>query len=175
MKQFPKKPVMLLIAVTLLLTFTVSGTVAFLAANTGELTNTFTPVQVDTKIEEGFKDGTKNSIKVLNKNLDTNIPVYVRVAVFGNWVDENGNIVEPWYGPVSHNDSWEYSGSFYYYKRVLEVGAYTDELLKTPITWDRKPEGAHHLEVSVVHQAIQAEPASAVIDAWGWTPPASSN
>lgn len=171
MKRFPKKPLVLLIGVALLLTFTVSGTVAFLADNTAELTNTFTPVEVDTKIVEEVTAGSKSSIKVENIQADNHIPVYVRVAVVGNWVDASGNIVAPWKLDSYNSTDWtKGSDGFYYYKRVLNVGSRTENLLSTPITDANKPEGAADLIVTVVHQSVQAEPASAVTNAWGWTP-----
>ena len=100
MKRFHKKSLVLLITVALLLTCTVSGTVAFLAVDSGPVTNTFTPVELDTKIIENDDFGstkTKKSIQIQNNG---NIDAYVRVAVYGNWVikDENNKekIVAPW-------------------------------------------------------------------------------
>ena len=179
MKRFPKKPLVLLIGIALLLTFTVSGTVAFLADNTAELTNTFTPVEVDTKIIENVSAGAKSSIKVQNIQADNHIPVYVRVAVVGNWVDENGAIVAPWELSAYNTASWtKRSDGFYYYNSVLPVGDTTAELLASGGIKESdytRPEGADHLVVTVVHQSIQADPASAVTNAWGWTPPASGS
>lgn len=175
MKKFPKKPVVLLIAVTLLLTFTVSGTVAFLADNTGELTNTFTPVALDTKIVENVTAGSKSSIAVENIQADNHIPVYVRVAVVGNWVDVDGKIVAPWTLTSYNTADWVLGpGNFYYYNGVLAVGSTTPNLLSAAIAEENKPSGADRLEVTVVHQSVQAEPADAVTQAWGWTPPAAN-
>lgn len=176
MKRFPKKLAVLLAAVTLLLTFTVSGTVAFLTDNTNSLTNTFTPVELDTVIVETVTQGQKTSIAVENIQADNHIDVYVRVAVFGNWVDETGKIVAPWKLTSYNTANWALGpGSFYYYKGVLKVGDTTPNLLSGAITEAGKPDGAHHLEVTVAHQSVQAEPATVVQSAWGWTPPASSN
>lgn len=176
MKRFPRKLLVLLAAVALLLTITVSSTVAYLAANTDSLTNTFTPVVVDTEINETVEKGSKSSIKVYNNPGDNHIDAYVRVAVYGNWVDENGMIVAPWAGSVSLNTAnWDEFNGFYYYKSVLAVGKETENLLNTPISEGTKPNGADHLVVTVVHQAIQAEPASVVTTAWGWMPPTASN
>ena len=181
MKKFSKKSLMLLIAVTLLLTCTVSGTVAFLTVGSGPVTNTFTPVQVDTKIVENVQEvngiQTKSSIQVLNKNLSTNIPAYVRVAIYGNWVDAAGRIIAPWSGMSSYNtEHWTKVGNYYYYNGELAVGATTENLLAAdaPIREENKPEGVHRLEVTVVHQAIQSQPADAVKNAWGWTPPTTA-
>lgn len=175
MKKFQRKALVLLVCTVLLAFAGVGGTVAFLKADTDDLTNTFTPAQVDTKIEEKFDNGAKSSITVENKNDPKNIPVYVRVAIYANWVDASGSIVAPWEGTVSYKtDKWELgTDGFYYYKSILDVGDSTENLLSAAIKGDNPPAGADHLEVSVVHQAIQAEPASAVTEAWKWTPPAS--
>ena len=177
MKKFNKKSLVLLVCVAMLLTFTVSGTVAFLADGSGPVTNVFTPVEVDTKIEETVTAGSKSSIRVQNNNQDKNIPVYVRVAVSGYWVDTAGNIVAPWNASIKISDTWEQGpGGFYYYKSELAVGALTSNLLAEAISQPtNKPAGADHLVVTVVHQAIQSQPASAATEAWGWTPPVTTN
>ena len=175
MKKFHMKSLLLLTALVMLLTCTVSGTAAFLTVGSGTVTNTFTPIQVDTKIEETFsKDGGKTSIKILNKDDPKNIPVYVRAAIYGYWVKE-GKIVAPWLGSVSATDSWTCVNGYYYYTKVLEVGTTTDELLQSPITAGTPPVEGAHLELTVVHQAIQTTPADALADAgWDWTPTASA-
>lgn len=170
MMKLNKRSLVLLIAVTLLLTFTVSGTVAFLAAGTDPVTNVFTPVEVDTFIDEDVSVGSKSEIKVINKETDKTIPVYVRVAVAGNWVDEAGNIVAPWDDDaITISSAWQKSGEYYYYTYVLPVGATTPNLLATAITDAGMPVGAHHLEVTVVHQSIQATPKDAAKAVWGET------
>jgi len=171
MKKFHKKSLVLLVCVALLLTFTVSGTVAFLADNSGPVTNVFTPVEVDTKIVESVTAGSKSSIQVQNNPGDNHIPVYVRVAVSGYWVDDAGNIVAPWNEPIEIKDTWMLGpGGFYYYKSELAVGVSTDNLLAKAISQPaNKPAGADHLVVTVVHQAVQSQPATAVQNAWGVT------
>lgn len=187
MKKFHKKSLMLLVCVTLLLTFTVSGTVAFLADNSGSVTNTFTPVEVDTKIVEAVTAGSKSSIQVQNNVGDNHIPVYVRVAVSGYWVDASGtNIVEPWDGAIVVNETpnsdandkiangkWGFSGGYYYFTVPVKQGELTTNLLRDPITGTKRENG-DYLVINVVHQAIQSQPASAVTEAWGWTPPATN-
>lgn len=79
-----------IVAVALAAVLTVGGTVAFLVASTGPVTNTFTPANVSTEIEEGFNGTTKSDVRVENKS---DIPVYVRAKVVINWVDADGNVV----------------------------------------------------------------------------------
>ena len=159
MKRFPGKTIVLLAALAVMLVLPLGSAMAYLAVGTGELVNTFTPVQVDTKINETIAVNSKSAIKVENKQdeRNRNIPVYVRVAVVGNWVDANGKIVAPWTAPETPADGWTRgTDTFYYYVSILEVGKETTPLFDAAITEDGKPDGAERLMVTVVHQSIQA-------------------
>lgn len=174
MKKFSKKSLVLLIATALLLTVSVGSTVAYLVAGTGEVTNVFAPGKVNTDIDETFENNIKRSIQIENTG---NIPVYVRVTLVGNWVDENNNIVAPWNDSgVSYNTvDWEKGpGNFYYYKTSVAPNSSTSNLLQTLITDTvGRPTnvGKVKLVVTVLHQSIQADPIDAVKGAWKWTPP----
>ncbi len=157
MKKFRGKSIVLLAALAVMMALPISGTMAYLVVGTGELVNTFTPVQVDTVIKETVVKGSKSEIKVENKKLEKNIPVYVRVAVVGNWVNADGQIVAPWTAPATPTSDWtKASDGFYYYNSVLQVGAETSVLFSDAITEAGKPSGADHLVVTVVHQSIQS-------------------
>lgn len=166
-----KRSIMLVALVVILLTFAVSGTIAWIATKAGPVENVFTPGQVDTAIIETFTDGAvKSDIKVLNKDDPKNVDVYVRVSVSGYYQDANGKIVDEWNPSFTCNAAkgwFKGSDGFYYYKNILKVGDSTPDLLAEgqtifPTTADGKT-----LVVNVVHQSIQAEPTSAVIGAWG--------
>ncbi len=156
-----KKSWILIAAVTLLLTFTVSGTVAWLADSTGELVNTFTPGTVDTEVDEPNKtEQSKPEIYIKNKG---SVDVYVRVAIVANWV-KDGKVVAKWEGPIVYDTAyWTLDGGYYYYNKVLPANAdtarVTDNLLKNPITYDSDaaPVEEAELEVMVIHQSIQAD------------------
>lgn len=167
MKKFNKKTLVLLIAATMLLTISVGSTVAYLVTDTGSIVNTFTPGVLDTEIIEDFSNNTKSNIKI--QNIQT-VDAYVRVAVVGNWCDENGNIVEPWSVPsdMSLGENWEKNGAYYYYKPVLKAGETTATPLFTKaISGTDTSRPGLHLVVTVVHQSIQSEPKEAR-DAAGW-------
>lgn len=180
MKRFHKKSLVLLIAIALLLTCTVSGTVAFLAVGSGPVTNTFTPVELDTKIIENDdfdSTKTKKSIQIQNNG---NIDAYVRVAVYGNWV-KDGKIVAPWKDTITPGTYWtaKQADGYYYYTEKVEPyktdADLTKSLLGAPISEGTPPVEGAHLEITVVHQAIQTEPAKALEAAhWAWTPPAAA-
>lgn len=174
-----KKTILLAVTIALVLAASVGGTIAWITTSTPGIENVFKPVEVNTwLVEEGWvnEGSSKGSIQVQNDSDPTKyIPVYVRVAVSGNWVvtDENGQkeIVAPWTGmPNTINSDWFKQGDFYYYKKVLPVDGITSNLLDTnhPIQ-PEKPETVPadaHLEVDVLHQSIQANPTTVVEDLW---------
>ena len=168
-----KKSWILIAAVALLLTFVVSGTIAYLAASTGELVNTFTPGKNDTEIDEpGWEEGdktTKSNVKITNAA--DGIKVYVRAKVVANWCDKDGNIVAPWKDNITYGSDWvKGSDGYWYYKNPVEPGKSTTNLFDfyTYKSTDVPVEGAH-LEMTVLHQSVQAEPTSAVFEFWGVT------
>lgn len=157
------KTLLVVILAAVLLTFSVSGTIAWLSVKTEKVENTFTPAKVDTKIEETFDKNVKSAIEV--KNVGT-IPVYVRVSVSGYWCDSTGNIIEPWDESFAVGSDWlKGSDGYYYYKTPLAAGSTTLDLLDSNIEPEPRSDGAH-LEVTVIHQSIQAEPTSVVADEW---------
>lgn len=169
MKKLNKKPLILLICAALLLTFTVSGTVAYLVDASGSVENQFKPATVDTEITEEVESGTKRVIKITNTQ--DSIDVYVRVAIIGNWVITENNVdtvVGAW-SPVEdqyNSTDWFTDGSYFYYEYVVAPGGSTSDLLATDINAETRADGAH-LEITVVHQSIQAQPKDAVSTAWG--------
>lgn len=176
-----KKSLVLLVCVALLLTFAVSGTVAFLADNSGPVVNEFTPTEVDTEIEEpGFEEtNVKSTIQIRNVAGDNHIPVYVRVAVVGNWYNAEGQIVGLWEDSVTvketadtvdnngiANGKWFAADGYYYFSVPVQPGETTTNLLGTPIS-ETKKENGDYLVITVVHQSIQSQPTSVVATEWG--------
>ncbi len=183
MMKITKKSLLLLIATALLLTVTVSGTVAYLMAGTDPVVNNFTPGVMDTKIEEVVSTGAKDSI-VIELHNDSNMDAYVRVALIGNWIDAQGNVIAPWNpqemasGFVLNDAAWVRGpGGYYYHKTRIKPGQPTANLLKQRlvITQGDMQSGAKELVLAVVHQSIQADGVTAngtpaVVDAWDWWP-----
>ena len=163
MKKFNKKSLALLISITLLLTFTVSGTVAFLVDGSGSVVNTFTPGTVDTTIDEITEGNVKQAIEI--KNVGT-VDVYVRVALIANYLDSNGNIVNP--ATISDFQppaSWIQIGDYYYYTKLLKPNETTDDLLTNSITLGEDAYG-NDMQIVVIHQSIQAQPDTTVESVW---------
>lgn len=164
MKKFNKKSLALLIVAALLLTITVSGTVAYLVDSTERLVNTFEPTSVTTTTEESFDKQTKSSVVIHNTS---DIPVYIRVAVVGSWM-KNGQVVNDWKPTFTVGSKWIEKDGYYYYTEPVPATGKTNNLLGSSIEAITK-DGAV-LTVQVISQAIQAEPTSAVKDAWGFVP-----
>ncbi|MBR5560613.1 MAG: hypothetical protein IKU73_04290 [Clostridia bacterium] len=165
MKKMTIKTILTLSALALLLTFTVSGTLAYIATQTGEVENVFEPVEVDTEIDETFRNDVKSVVKVKNVG---DIPVFVRVAVIGNWCNDANEVVEPWNPSFTPGSGWSKRGEYYYYNSAVQPGDATGDLLGSDITTSAN--NGLHLEVVVMQQAIQAEPTSAVEGVWGFVP-----
>ena len=156
-----RKSLILIAMVVLLLTFTVSGTIAWLAASTDSVENVFTPGKIETDIVENFSTTAKTSIVVKNDAEPTStVSVFVRVAVNGYYVkdaDGKQEIVEPWDGKITIGTDWfEGSDGFYYYKKAIAPGASTSDLLGSDITLTKGDDGKY-LVVNVLHQSIQAD------------------
>lgn len=163
------------LALALVLTLSVGGTIAYLITGTDPVENTFTPAEVSIVIHENGTDGKgefdhKEKTNVYVENT-SQADVYIRAAIVINWQDDKGNVVAE---PVSENDytmklgtGWtknELDG--YYYCTTANQ---TERNKTSQLIVSCAPNGTpkYHLSVSVLAQAIQAEPDAAVKDAWG--------
>lgn len=167
MKLMNKKSI-LLIALAALILVSVGGTLAYLIDDTTPVVNTFEPVTTGTIIDEpDWNNQTKKTVVVKN---DGDIPMYVRVAVVGNWKNSAGEIIKPWDGSITlntvantvaddgiSNGAWQDGGDGYYYFSVpVQPGEKTTNLLAEEITAVPTAEG-DYLVIDIVHQAIQSE------------------
>lgn len=167
MKKNLKKSFLLLIAIAALLIMTVGGTVAYLVTSAGPVENKFEPVEVTTEIVEGFDGKVKQNVAIKNTG---DIPVYVRAKVVANWCDKNGNIVAPWTDDISYNttDWTEGSDGYWYHKGAVAAGSWTENLFGSySYKSSDIPVGADRLEMTIVHQSVQAKPDDAVTELWG--------
>ena len=153
----------LIIALALILVLAVGGTVAYIFTQTDPVINTFTPTEAKITVNEETNNNQKTSITV--KNISTGVPVYIRVALVANMIDEAGNVTGAASVPTfTRGDNWiEGSDGYYYYTEPVPVGGFTDNLLGTEMTL------ANNMQVVVLAVAIQAEPTTAVTQAWGVT------
>lgn len=166
-----KKPLAALVALVLIIGAVVGGTLAYLAARTDAIVNTFNPAKVDITVEEDFNGSTKKDVKIKN-NDDTE--VYIRATYVVTWKDAAENVYPEQPQPgvdytISLNpeqDWFNYNG-YYYYTEPVAPRASTGVLIDlcTPVA-GRAPEG-YTLSVNVLASAIQSVPAEAVGQAWG--------
>ena len=149
-----RKSSLLLIAVAALLVAAVGSTVAYLVTDTKPVVNTFTPATVHTEVTDEVNGNTKSNVQIKN---NSNIPVYMRVAVVANWCNADGEVVAPWddYSGLSIGSNWNRgSDGYYYYNGTVAAGA--PVTLFNSYTATGGPEGAH-LEMDIISQVIQAE------------------
>ena len=153
----------LIIALALILVLAVGGTVAYIFTQTDPVINTFTPTEAKITVDEQTNDNQKTSITVVNKS--TGVPVYIRVALVANMIDEAGNVTGAASVPTfTRGDDWlEGSDGYYYYTKAVPVGEFTGNLLQSSMTL------SENMQVVVLADAIQAEPTTAVTQAWGVT------
>lgn len=173
-----KKKTAILVALALLLTTAVAGTVAFLVTSTEPVVNTFTPGGVTTKVLEELDGTTKRNVRIQNTG---NIPAYIRATFLVNWVDSNGNIystapVEGEGYDVVMGSDWVKLGNYYYYQEVVPAGGATTKLIDSIAPKaNAAPEG-YTLQVTIIAEGIQAEGLSSdgkttpIQEAWGVNP-----
>ena len=152
-----KKKSIALLALILILTITAGSTLAWLFATTGKVTNTFDLAHVDTKIEEVINGGVKEKVSVKNTG---DIEAFIRAAVVLNLLDDDGNIVAgtPELTLVPET-GWVKDGGYYYYTSPVAAGSSVP--LFTNVEANAK------VQMTILAEAIQADPIDAVKDAWG--------
>ena len=176
-RSHAKKPLAALVALVLIIGAVVGGTLAYLAARTDAIVNTFNPAKVDITVEENFDGSTKKDVKITNTG-DTE--VYIRATYVVNWLDAQGNIVasvpEGYSYTLTENPDSKWTkgndGYFYYLSPVAPDKSTPGSLLTCTVTHPENPE--YRLSVEILATAIQSTPAKAVTEAWGVTP-ASGN
>ena len=172
---FPKtknKAIVLLASLAVLFMVSVTGTLAYLIAQTSPVVNTFTPGNVKPIVSELFDDNTKSDVKIQNTG---NVDAYIRAEIVVNWVKNvDGYNTFYWKKPVSGTDynmtltsvtgtssvaqKWiEGSDGFYYWTSAVKPGDNTGILISacSPVI-GKAPEG-YVLSVEILSQAIQAD------------------
>lgn len=151
----------------------IGGTVAYLVAQTGPVTNTFTPALVDTNVEEELGE-TKSNVQIENTG---DIDAFIRAQVVVSWVDESGNVYAAapvegadytvtWSGLAANGGWFKGADGFYYHAAPVAPGALTSELFTNcaPVA-EKTPEG-YFLSVEILSSGIQSVPADAAKEAW---------
>ena len=168
-KHRKNKPNILIISLVLLLVAVIGGTVAYLMDTTSGVTNTFTPAEVKITIEEDTTKTTKENIIFTNSDEADAVPVYIRATLVIYWKDAEGNVIpQPELAKVEGGNpgtDWFKVGDIYYYKPKVPVGRSTMAMTDT-ITVTIPAGSTAKCYIDVRAEAIQADPAEAVADAW---------
>lgn len=173
-KRHLARPVLLALSLVLLLSLSVSGTLAYLVANSGPKVNVFEAGKVTIIVDEpGWHNGNsvKNNVTIENTG---NVPAYIRATIVANWVDGSGNIIEGAYEgkdytAIAPAGGWEEMGEYWYWTSKVPAGENTGALINECKVTGTAPAGADHLQLTILSQAIQAEPDDAIEEAWGVT------
>lgn len=173
-----KRSGILLAAVIVLLAGAVGGTWAFLVAQSEPVQNNFTYAHVSCTIKEKFDGTTKSDVQIQNTG---DIPAYIRARIVVTWKDTSGNVSAV---PVKDSDytmtmgtGWTKGTDGYWYcKTTVNPDDFTPELITECKKTDNAnaPKDYYDLSVEILADAIQSEPANAVMEAWGYTPTAAS-
>lgn len=180
------KGLVAVLALVLVLTVAVGGTVAWLSKGTDPVVNTFTMGTVDPGIDEEFDGDTKSNVGVTNNG---SVPVFVRVKFLFTWQDEatpggNGNPGKP--GtivgvPVTEkdisyiwadntNEYWKKGTDGYFYYTVPLDSKDTAMLLEEVKVKDDSDNGKqYNLSLDIRVDTVQATPDSAANETWGVT------
>lgn len=158
-----KKPLTLFVALVLLLTLTVGGSLAWLVSD-DHVTNSMEPGQVPITINETVSNNVKSDVYVTNTG---NIQAFIRVAIIANAVDENGDIIVDTAPTYSVDSSkWTPIGDYYYYNGIVEPnGGKTAHLFTDDVSFDGG-------EINILAESIQVlggvtGDGNASLDAWG--------
>lgn len=166
-----RKVIVLAIAVVLLLSATVTGTLMYLVSKTTAVTNTFEPATVICEVQENFDDTVKKNVTVKNTS---NIDAYLRVKLVTYRVNADGERIGgtaaiPSFTP---GEGWFEKDGFYYYKNPVAPDAtpVTDLIGKDGITlveYNDADGGKQVIEV--IAEAIQSVPTDVVKNKWNVT------
>ena len=157
-----KKPLTLFVALVLLLTLTVGGSLAWLVSD-DDVTNYMEPGRVPITINETVSNNVKSDVYVTNTG---NIQAFIRVAIIANAVDENGDIIvdtAPTY--TVDSSKWTKIGDYYYYNGIVGPGGTTAHLFTDKVVFAGG-------EINILAESIQVlggvtSDGSASVDAWG--------
>lgn len=151
-------------SIVLILALSIGTTLAYLLDHTGSITNTFTPANVDVTVQETFSNNIKQHVGAKNTG---DISVYVRLTLVEYWKKGNEIVAKPSGGSVDkefvNTNLWIEKNGIYYYTSPLAPHASTGDLIETVTV--TCPEGYQYY-LDVYTEVIQAEPTTAVTEAW---------
>ena len=156
-----KKPLTLFVALVLLLTLAVGGSLAWLVSD-DHVTNSMEPGKVPIQINETVSNNLKSDVTVTNTG---NIQAFIRVAIIANAVDEKGNVTVGEKPNFTVSTAWTEIDNYYYYNGIVEPNGTTDPLFTDKVGFDGG-------EINILAESIQvlggkSGDGNASLDAWG--------
>lgn len=117
------------------------------------------PESVSVEVTDLVEENVKKEVKISNTDIST---TYIRAAITGCWVNENGDVIAPWKesdGEFAWGDNWDShwvkgTDGFYYHKETVNQGDNTHPLFETFTLNSASPMIGAHLELSVITQAV---------------------
>ena len=165
------KTLILQASLIMILLATVGTSLAFLFTRKNEITNTFVPVEITTKVLETESGGQKTNVKIKNTG---GTDAYIRAQVVITWQNADGDVwgVNPVEG-TDYQISWTKSGwlkasdGLYYYTSPVAPNGATGVLFTNcaPVEGHEPAEG-YYLAVEVLGSGIQSDPTYVVEDVW---------
>lgn len=166
-----KRLAMTILALALMLGAAVGGTLAWLNDQTEPLTNTFVMGTIVPGVDEEFDEQTKTDVKITNTS-ESNIPVFVRVALIPTWEDNGSPVGEEasladlnitWgTTPGEDGGEWVTDGQYYYYTLPVPAGKSTANLIDQATV---KTQNGYRMNLQILVDAIQPTE-NAVENAW---------
>ena len=156
-----KKPLTLFVALVLLLTLAVGGSLAWLVSD-DHVTNSMEPGKVPIQINETLNGTSKTSVTITNNG---NIQAFIRVAIIANAVDEKGNVTVGEKPNFTVSTAWTEIDNYYYYNGIVEPNGTTASLFTDDV-------GFAGGEINILAESIQvlggkSGDGNASLDAWG--------
>ena len=158
------------LALALVLTLSVGGTIAYLITDTDPVENTFTPGNVDCQVNEpNWNDGDTAKENVFIKNTG-NTDAYIRAAIVVTWQNADGKVLAEVpqenvdYTLSINTNGWGKKGDYYYCTTAGSPNTQTSVLINS-CTAIKSKEG-YSLCVDVLAQAIQSSPNTVESSTW---------
>ncbi len=156
------KPLTLLLSSLLIFTVIAGGTLAYLFVSSALVNNYFNKVSVTSSIVD---DSSSGATKIKNTG---DIDAWIRVTLVPTWEDGKGNAVNQTASlsdlSISINRAdWFEKNGYYYCKTKIAPDGYTPELIYSTSV---PTSSTYQMNLQILCEAIQAEPAATVNLAW---------
>ncbi len=176
-KVYMSRTTALLIAIVMIVGAAIGSTVAYLIARSDSMVNSFTYATVSCAVTENVNGNSKSGVQVQNTGTTD---AYIRAAVVVNWIDADGKILPTPPEGCSYDIEYNHGGKwtegvdgYYYYWTPVAPGEKTEGSLVN-CTASVPAGSGYKLSVEILATAVQSDPAKAVTEAWGVTPPSGN-